>query len=55
MNPVDRERINDCSLLIRSVRILLQTVDSKILPEIQEIDRCLDTAYTALTGALGRA
>ena len=22
-------------------------MDSKILPEIQEIDRCLDTAYTA--------
>jgi hypothetical protein len=54
MNPVDRERISDCSLLIRSVKTLLQNVDSKIVPELPQIEQCLDSAHTALNSALGR-
>lgn len=54
VKPVDRERISDCSLLIRSVKTLLQTVDSKIVPELPQIEQCLDSAHTALNLALGR-
>jgi hypothetical protein len=52
LTPVERERISDSRLKIQSVTNSLKHVDPKKIPELEEIEACLEGADKSLDGAL---
>ena len=52
LTPVERERISDSLLNIQSAKNSLQGFDSNKLPEIKEIQCCLETADKTLRSVL---
>jgi hypothetical protein len=52
LTQVERERITDSRLKIRSVADSLNHVDPKKVPDFDEIQECLEDAEKSLGGAL---
>jgi hypothetical protein len=52
---VERERITDSMLKIQSVRASLDEVDDSKIPNVEDIERCLESADHSLKVALGYA
>lgn len=52
---VERERITDSMLKIQSVRSSLESVDDDKVPDMLEIETCLENADQNLRAALGYA
>jgi hypothetical protein len=55
LTPVERERITDSMLKIQSVRASLDEVDEGKIPNVEEIESCLESADHSLKIALGYA
>ena len=55
LTPVERERITDSMLKIQSVRASLDEVDESKIPNVEEIESCLESADHSLKIALGYA
>lgn len=55
LTTVERERITDSMLKIQSVRASLDKVDEAKIPQVEEIESCLDNADHQLRIALGYA
>ena len=55
LTTVERERITDSILKIQSVRASLDEVDEGKIPNVGEIESCLDSADHNLKVALGYA
>ena len=52
LTRVEKERINDSRLKIRSVSNSLKGVDPKKIPDFEDIEECLEDADESLGGAL---
>jgi hypothetical protein len=52
LTRVERERITDSRMKIRSIAKSLQHVDPKKIPDVEAIEKCLDDADKNLSGAL---
>jgi|RhiMethySRZTD1v2_1073278.scaffolds.fasta_scaffold686832_2 hypothetical protein len=52
LSRVERERVNDSRLKLQSVTNSLSQVDPSKVPEIDEIQECLENAEKSLDGAL---
>jgi hypothetical protein len=52
LTPVEKERITDSRLKIQSVANSLKNVDPKKIPDLEEIQECLEGADQSLGGAL---
>jgi hypothetical protein len=52
LSRVERERVNDSRLKLQSVSNSLSQVDPKKVPDIDEIQQCLENAGKSLDGAL---
>ena len=52
LTRVEKERLSDSQMKIRSVANSLQHVDPKKLPDFEAIEECLDNADKSLSGAL---
>jgi hypothetical protein len=52
LTRVERERISDSRLKIQSVADTLNYLDKAKVPELDEIQECLDDAEKSLSGAL---
>ena len=55
LTRVERERVNDSRLKIRSVAESLRAVDPDEIPEFEEIEACLEDAEKNLDQALRAA
>ena len=55
LTPYQREKLQDCVLLIDSARKTLVGIGADKLPEIDEIRECFDSAEGAITKILGDA
>jgi hypothetical protein len=54
LTRVERERISDSRLKIQSVSASLHKIDPSKIPNIEEIEECLDDAEETLKGALAK-
>jgi hypothetical protein len=54
LTQVEKERISDSRLKLRSIANSLHHVDPKKLPGFENIQECLDDAEKSLKGALYR-
>jgi hypothetical protein len=52
LTRVERERISDSQMKIRSITRSLQHVDPRKIPDVEAIEKCLDDADKSFTGAL---
>ncbi len=52
LTKVERERISDSRLKLQSVAYSLQEVDRDKVPDMEDIEDCLDEAEKTLSGAL---
>ena len=52
LTRVERERVSDSQMKIRSIAQSLQHVDPKKIPDFEVIEKCLDDADRSLRGAL---
>ncbi len=52
MTSQQRERLQDCALLVRSAQTTLTDVGEEQIPEIEEILSCFDSADRAIRKAL---
>jgi hypothetical protein len=52
LTRTERERLTDSRLKIQSVAKSLKQVDPKKIPDLEEIEKCLDDANKSFTGAL---
>jgi hypothetical protein len=55
LTTVERERITDSMLKIQSVRASLDEVDETKIPNVHDIEKCLESADHSLKVALGYA
>lgn len=55
LNIVERERITDSVLKIQSVRASLDKVDEGKIPNLEEMEECLEGVDNGLREALGYA
>ncbi len=52
LTRVDKERISDSRLKLQAVAESLSEIDREKIPEIEEIQGCLEDAEKSLSGAL---
>ena len=52
LSRVERERVNDSRLKLQSVTNSLSQIDPKKVPDLDEIQECLENAGKSLDGAL---
>jgi hypothetical protein len=52
LRPVEREKLQDCLLLIQSARNILFGMRKDLVPDIDEIDRCFQNADQTLSDLL---
>jgi hypothetical protein len=52
LNRAERERVSDSRLKIQSVAASLHKIDPAKIPNLEEIQECLDDAEETLKGAL---
>jgi len=52
LSRVERERVNDSRLKLQSVNNSLSHIDPSKVPDIDEIQECLENAEKTLDGAL---
>ena len=52
LKPVDREKLQDCLLLVQSARNILSGFPEEVLPGIDSLDRCFHDVDTTLTNLL---
>jgi hypothetical protein len=52
LNPYQRERIQDCLLLIQSAESTLEPFDENIIPKLAELKQCFDSAQKNLRDVL---
>ena len=55
LTPYQKEKLQDCVLLIDSARKTLASIGADKLPEIDEIRECFDSAEGAISKVLGDA
>lgn len=55
MKPSEKERLRDSAMLLRSAKKALEKIDSVQLPQLTEIQDCVDSSDKALTSAVARA
>jgi hypothetical protein len=53
LTNAEREKLTDSMLKIQSVRATLGLVDDSVVPDSEEIHRCLEDADESLRTALG--
>jgi len=53
LTPYQREKLQDCALLLASARKTLNGIGPDKLPELDEIRECFDSAEGAITKVLG--
>ncbi len=54
LKPLEREKLQDCLLLIQSARSILSAVRAEVVPGINEIEACFRDADLKISGLLGR-
>jgi hypothetical protein len=54
LTPCDRERLQDCLLLVQSARSILSGVEDGVVPDMAGIERCFCDVDRALTTLLRR-
>lgn len=52
LKPSDRERLQDCLLLVQSARSILANVRDGLVPGIADIEKCFVDVDRTLTGLL---
>lgn len=52
LKPVEREKLQDCLLLIQSARNILSAVRAEIVPGITDIQACFRDADQKISGLL---
>jgi hypothetical protein len=52
LTKVERERIGDSRLKLQSVAHSLHQIDREKVPDVEDIEDCLDEAEKTLSGAL---
>lgn len=52
LKPSDRERLQDCLMLVQSARNILSGLPGETVPGIDEIDRCFHDVDRTLTRLL---
>lgn len=52
LSPEERERLQDCMLLVMSAQQTLSGVNPELVPNLDEIEACFRSADRALTMAL---
>ncbi|HWD00347.1 MAG TPA: hypothetical protein VG456_26500 [Candidatus Sulfopaludibacter sp.] len=55
LTRVEKERISDSRLKIQSVAAALQQIDPEKIPQLDEIQHCLEDAEASLKGALRKS
>jgi len=54
MKPSDREKLQDCLLLVQSAHAILTDIRDLAAPDIDGLRKCFDDADRALTALLRR-
>jgi hypothetical protein len=52
LRNTDREKLQDCLMMVQSAQALLSAVDVAEIPSIQDIQKCFHEAGTAIAQAL---
>jgi hypothetical protein len=52
LSPIDREKLQDCLLLVQSARNILSGMRTGLIPRITDIDRCFYDVDQTLTQLL---
>jgi len=52
MLPSDREKLQDCLLLVQSARTILSGLRDNVVPDITDIQKCFSDADRTLTTLL---
>lgn len=52
MKAIDREKLQDCLLLIQSASNILSSIGDTVVPKIGEIRKCFDDADQRITSLL---
>ena len=52
LKPSEREKLNDCLLLIQSARNILSGVEGNLVPAYHHLDECIRDVDLALTRLL---
>jgi hypothetical protein len=52
LKPSDRERLQDCLLLIQSARNILTGIGEGVIPDMLQIDRCFRDVDRTITRLL---
>ena len=55
LNFYQRERLNDCLLLVQSAESTLEPFDETTMPELTEVKECFDSAQKTLREVLAEA
>jgi hypothetical protein len=54
IKPSDREKLQDCLLLVQSAHAILERLPDGLLPGIADLQKCFDDADHTLTALLRR-
>ncbi len=52
LKPSEREKLQDCLLLIQSARNILSAIGPEVVPNIVEIEKCFDDAGSTINRLL---
>ncbi len=52
LKPTEREKLQDCLLLIQSARNLLAAIRPEVVPNITDIEECFSQADSTITRLL---
>lgn len=52
LKPSDREKLQDCLLLVQSARNILANIRDGLVPGVADIDKCFIDVDRTLTGLL---
>jgi hypothetical protein len=52
LKPVDREKLQDCLLLVQSARNILSGFHEDVVPDVANLDQCFNDADRTLTNLL---
>lgn len=52
LKPIEREKLQDCLLLIQSARNILSDMADTVVPKIGELDKCFHDADQTISALL---
>ena len=52
LKPSEREKLQDCLLLIQSARNILSAIRPEVMPNIEDLEKCFDDAGSTISRLL---